>query len=158
MKWLRNILVGLIALIGLAILAGIFAIVVLIFPPEAKGDTLYTGAVSNHVGGGDYCEVHPLLAYEGGGYMGGGYMGGVFRNSYCDWTAFAGRRFAWQPDPSVELAATVGAMVGYRDHVVNVAGVSPLIMLEAQARIDWSRPATFLLGNALAFVPGWRVD
>ena len=153
MKWLRNILVGLIAAMGLAVLAGIFALFVLFYPPDARGGTLYTGALSTHLGGGDYCEAHPLLAYEGGGYI-----GGVFRNSFCDWTAFAGRRFAWQPDESVELAATVGAMVGYRDHVVNVGGVSPLIMLEAQARIDWSRPATFLLGNALAFVPGWRVD
>lgn len=151
MNALRKIIIGIIVAMGLGIFFGVVFLALTV--SKAEAGTLYTGAVSHHIGGGDYCETHPLLAYEGSGYMGGAY-----RNSHCDWTAFAGRRWAWQPGPSVELAATVGAMVGYGDHVANVGGVSPLVLLEVQTRIDWARPTAFLLGNAIAFSPGWRVD
>lgn len=124
----------------------------------AEADTLYTGAWSTHIGTDARCETHNLVAYRHGG---SGAIGGYFRNSYCEDTFFVAKQWRWRLGDQVHAGFMAGGVYGYRHCTKGWSRggrkVCPMVSASLELDLDWSRPAAFLLGNALAGSPGWRL-
>lgn len=153
---LQMLVTGFLICVGGA--AGILLVVTL-WSPCIQADTLYTGAWSTHIGGGDFNETHNLIAYH---HEASGLIGGYFRNSYDEDAVFIGVRKDWRvPDTRLYLGAMIGAVYGYRDCIRgwrdNGRKVCAMVTANAEYRFNWARPAAFLLGKAAAAAPGWRL-
>lgn len=152
---------GAYAVRGFGFAGGAILAIAIFGPSLARGDTLYLGAVSDHIGGGDYCELHPAVFYDAGEWM-----GGAFRNSYCDVVVFAGKRYRHDFTSKVQGGLMIGAMYGYDRGAIELFGrtLDPIITLDLRFQFDidsWAipdRPSFFQLGPASALVPGWSID
>ena len=95
---------------------------------EAEAGDIQLGAASYHFDRDDkWCESNPLLGYTANE----GLSGIVFRNSLCDWTAFANRRHVYKTFllGDLEVATRYGAYFSEEKYILGSA-FGPLVTIE----------------------------
>ena len=95
---------------------------------EADAGDLQLGAASYHFDRDDkWCESNPLLGYTSDK----GLSGLVFKNSLCNWTAFANRRHVFKSylHGDLELATRYGVYLSQEKYILG-SDIGPIATIE----------------------------
>jgi len=123
----------------------------IVFSPEAEAGEIQLGAASYHFDRDDkWCESNPLLGYTSDS----GLSGIVFKNSLCDWTAFANRRYVFKSylHGDIELATRYGVYLSQEKYILG-SSVGPIATVEVKYK--WF--VVSFLGEALSLHLNFKI-
>jgi hypothetical protein len=95
---------------------------------EAEASDIQLGAASYHFDRDDkWCESNPLLGYTSDK----GFSGLIFKNSLCNWTAFANRRYVYKSflNGDLELATRYGVYLSEEKYILG-SDIGPIATVE----------------------------
>ena len=123
----------------------------IVFSPEAEAGEIQLGAASYHFDRDDkWCESNPLLGYTSDS----GLSGIIFKNSLCDWTAFANRRYVFKSylHGDIELATRYGVYLSQEKNILG-SSVGPIATVEVKYK--WF--VVSFLGEALSLHLNFKI-
>ena len=123
----------------------------IVFSPEAEAGEIQLGAASYHFDRDDkWCESNPLLGYTSDS----GLSGIIFRNSLCEWTAFANRRYVFKSylHGDLEIATRYGVYSSQEKYILGT-DFGPLATVE----VKYKRFVVSFLGEALSLHLNFKI-
>ena len=129
----------------------IIAITLLLLIADARAGSIQLGAASYHFDRDDkWCESNPLLGYTSDS----GLSGIIFRNSLCEWTAFANRRYVYKTflHGDLELATRYGVYSSQEKYILG-SSIGPIATVEVKYK--WF--VVSFLGEALSLHLNFRI-
>ena len=118
---------------------------------EADAGDLQLGAASYHFDRDDkWCESNPLLGYTSDK----GLSGLVFKNSLCNWTAFANRRHVFKSylHGDLELATRYGVYLSQEKYILG-SDIGPIATIE----VAYKGVVISYLGEAISLHLNFRI-
>jgi len=122
-----------------------------VFSPEAEAGEIQLGAASYHFDRDDkWCESNPLLGYTSDS----GLSGIIFRNSLCEWTAFANRRYVFKSylHGDLEIATRCGVYSSQEKYILGT-DFGPLATIE----VAYKGVVISYLGEAISLHLNFRI-
>ena len=129
----------------------IIAITLLLLIADARAGSIQLGAASYHFDEDDkWCEANPLLGYTSDS----GLSGIIFKNSLCNWTAFANRRYVFKSylHGDLELATRYGVYLSQEKYILG-SDIGPIATVEVKYK--WF--VVSFLGEALSLHLNFKI-
>jgi len=118
---------------------------------KAEAGDIQLGAASYHFDRDDkWCEANPLLGYTSDK----GFSGIIFKNSLCNWTAFANRRYVYKSflNGDLELATRYGVYSSQEEYILGT-DFGPLATFE----VAYKGVVISYLGEAISLHLNFRI-
>ena len=121
------------------------------FAMKVEAGEIQLGAASYHFDRDDkWCESNPLLGYTSDS----GLSGIIFRNSLCEWTAFANRRYVFKSylHGDLEIATRYGVYSSQEKYILGT-DFGPLATIE----VAYKGVVISYLGEAISLHLNFRI-